>query len=413
MVINDSRAVSAVREGILNAVSCGCDEFRWRRLVTRRHLLKGGAALAAIGLHLPASRFAALAQEATPAGARDGLALIQGQHPSPVINGSFVSPLVEIFGEVEIGQRSFIAGNTLLYAAEGVRISLGNENNCQDNAYLLARQRNLAFGDMVSIAHQAVIENSVVGDFTFFGFRSRTRNSEIGEGAMIMHNTTVENVVIPPNRITPLGVRITTQTEADALPEVTEANDEFKHEVQEVNIAFVEGYIALFEQVGRDGVEGIGPNPVTDFNPVSVSPQIGDGVSLAELVRITGDVRLGEGSTVGQRSSIRADEGTPIVIGRRARILSRVTFHALKGTSVEVGDNARIGDGNVIHGPVSIGDNFVAEDDCVVFQATIENNVTVRTGATVAGNFVLREGTIVPESAVVTNQDEADALPIR
>ncbi len=387
----------------MSVVQCGCNEFRWRRLVTRRHLLKSGAGLAALGLHLPASRFAALAQEATPDGARDGLAMIQGQHQSPVINGSYVSPLVEIYGEVEIGQRSFIAGNTLLYAGEGVRIHLGHENNCQDNAYLFAREQNLRFGDMVSIAHQAVIENSIVGDFTFFGFRSRIRNCEVGEGAMVMHNTTVENVVIPPNRITPLGVRISTQAEADALPEVTDANDEFKHGVQEVNVAFVEGYTALFEQLGRDGVEGIGPNPVTDFNPVSVSPQIGDGVSLAELVRITGDVRLGEESTVGQRSALRADEGTPIVIGRRARIRSRVTFHALEHTNVEVGDNAQIGDGNVIHGPVSIGDNFVAEDDCVVFQATVENYVTVRTGATVAGDFVLREGTIVPEGAVATN----------
>jgi hypothetical protein len=34
-------------------------------------------------------------------------------------------------------------------------------------------------------------------------------------------------------------------------------------------------------------------------------------------------------------------------------------------------------------------------------------------GATVAGDFVLREGTIVPEGAVVTNQEQADALPIR
>jgi carbonic anhydrase/acetyltransferase-like protein (isoleucine patch superfamily) len=397
----------------MGAVACGCNEFRWRRLVTRRHLLKGGAGPAAPGPHLPASRFTALAQEATPGGDPDRVVLVQGQHPSPVINGSYVSPLVEIYGDVEIGQRSFIAGNTLLYAAEGVRIHLGHENNCQDNAYLLARETNLAFGDMVSIAHQAVIENSTIGDFTFFGFRSRTRNCEVGEGAMIMHNTTVENVVIPPDRITPFGVRITTQAEADALPEVTEANEEFKRGVQHVNVAFVEGYIALFEQVGRDGVEGIGPNPVTEFNPVSVSPQIGDGVVLAELVRITGDVRLGEESTVGQRTAIRADEGTPIVIGRRARIKSRVTFHALEHTSVQVGDNAQIGHGNVIHGPISIGDNFVAEDDCVVFQATIEDNVTVRSGATVAGEFVLREGKIVPEGAVVTNQDEADALPIR
>ena len=397
----------------MSAVQCGCNEFRWRRLVTRRHLLNGGAGLAALGLHLPASRFAALAQEATPGTATEGHTVIQGQDTSPIVNGSYISPLVELYGEIEVGQRCFVASNTIIYAGDGQRVSLGDENNCQDNAYLLAREANLGFGDMVSIAHQAVIENSTIGDFTFFGFRSRTRNCEIGEGAMVMHNTTVENVVIPPNRITPLGVRITSQEQADALPEVTEANEEFKHEVQEVNVAFAEGYIALFEQLGRRGVEGIGPNPSTEFNPASIEPRLGDGVVLAELVRIVGDVRLGEGSTVGQRTAIRADEGTPIVIGRRARIQSRVTFHALKGTSVEVGDHARIGDGNVIHGPLSIGDNFVAEDDCVVFQATIEDNVTVRSGATVAGDFILREGTVVPEGAVVTSQDQADVLPVR
>ena len=68
---------------------------------------------------------------------------------------------------------------------------------------------------------------------------------------------------------------------------------------------------------------------------------------------------------------------------------------------------------NVVHVPVVLGDKGVAEGDCVVFQATVEDKVTVRSGATVAGDFVLREGKIVPEGAVVTNQDEADALPIR
>ncbi len=397
----------------METIRCGCDEFRWRRLVTRRHLLKGGVGLAALGLHLPAPRFAALAQEATPGTATEGRVLIRGQETSPIVNGSYISPLVELYGDIEVGERCFIAGNTILYASEGQRVSLGDENNCQDNAYLLARTTNLAFGDMVSIAHQAVIENSTVGDFTFFGFRSRTRNCEIGEGAMIMHNTTVEGVVIPPNRITPMGVRITEQEEADALPEVTEANEEFKHEVQEVNLASAENYIKLYEQLGRPLMEGVGPNPPTEFNPISIEPEIGAGTVLAELVRIVGDVRLGEQSTVGQRSAIRADEGTPIVIGRRARIQSRVTFHALKGTRIDVGNSAQIGDGNVIHGPVTIGDNFVSEDDCVVFRATVEDNVTVRSGATIAGEFILREGTIVPEGAVVTTQEEADALPIR
>ena len=48
-----ARAISR-KEGAMS-ISCGCDEFRWRRLVTRRHLLKGGAGLAALGLHLPAA----------------------------------------------------------------------------------------------------------------------------------------------------------------------------------------------------------------------------------------------------------------------------------------------------------------------------------------------------------------------
>ena len=43
----------------MGAIGCGCDEVRWRRLVTRRRLLKGGVGPVALGLHLPASRFAA------------------------------------------------------------------------------------------------------------------------------------------------------------------------------------------------------------------------------------------------------------------------------------------------------------------------------------------------------------------
>lgn len=95
----------------------------------------------------------------------------------------------------------------------------------------------------------------------------------------------------------------------------------------------------------------------------------------------------------------------------RAWIESRTTFHALKGTSVSVGENARIGDGNVIHGPVTIDDNFTSEDDVIVFQATVENNVTVRQGALIVGDFVVHEGSLVPELSVITSQELADALP--
>jgi len=80
---------------MMSAMPCGCNEFQWRRLVRQRHLLKGGAGLAALGVQLPASRFAVLAQEATPGAERDRVTLVQGQHPSPIVKGSYVSPLVE------------------------------------------------------------------------------------------------------------------------------------------------------------------------------------------------------------------------------------------------------------------------------------------------------------------------------
>lgn len=386
----------------------GCNDQRWRRLVSRRPLLAAGLTVPMLGLHLSQAEWLA-AQEATPAA--ESRALFNTGGHDIVVGTSYISPLVELYGDIEIGQRSFIAGNSILYAGETLMVSLGDENNCQDNVYLLATATSNTFGNMVSIAHQAVIEDSVVGDFTFFGFRSRTRNCEVGAGSMIMHNTTVENVIIPPNRITPLGVRITAQADADALPEVTEANDEFKAAVQHVNIDFAAGYISLYEQFGRAAVEGVSVNPVTPLNPESITPSIGDGTTLAELVRIVGDVRLGAESAVGQRTAIRADEGTPIIIGRRARIGSRVTFHALEHTSLEIGDHARIGDGAVLHGPLRVGNNLVVEDDAVVFQATIADNVTIRRGATIAAPVTIREGTIIPEEAVILTQEEADALP--
>jgi carbon dioxide concentrating mechanism protein CcmM len=388
---------------------CGCDDRRWRQALNRRQMLKTlGGTVILTGLVRP---WAALAQEGTPVAAER--IAVQQLPLGPLANGSFISPHVEIYGDVAFGHDCFVASNTILDAAESFVVSLGDENNCQDNAYLTASASNLFFGNMVSIAHQAAITNSEIGDFTFFGFRSRVRDCVVGEGTMVMHNTVVEGVVLPPNRITPSGVTITSQEEADALPELTAANDEFKHEVQHVNHEFATGYAALFSELGRAAVEGIGPNPVTSFNPAPVEPRIGADVRLGELVRIVGDVQLGDRSRVGQRTAIRADEGTPIVIGRNARIAGRVTFHALLGTSLIVGDNATIGDECVLHGPLRVGNNLICEDDCVLFRATVEDNVTLRERATVVGDVVLREGTIVPEYAVIETQEQADALPTR
>ena len=128
--------------------------------------------------------------------------------PKVVVNNSFISPLTEVFGDISIGHGSFVAGNTVLNAQPGERICIGSETNLQDNITLVAirgastpaggcASRSTTIKDRVSIAHQATIRNSVVGNFTFVGFLSVVENSVLEDGAFVLHGAQVSNVRIP------------------------------------------------------------------------------------------------------------------------------------------------------------------------------------------------------------------------
>lgn len=229
------------------------------------------------------------------------------------------------------------------------------------------------------------------------------------DGAFVLHGATLSNVLIGKDRIVPIGAVITTQEQADALPLKTEENSKFQNEVLEVNKEFAEHYGGLYQQGGFDTVSGVSAAPKTSWNPNPVKPTIGKNVKIEEFARIVGDVRIGSNSTVGRRTSIRADEGSPIIIGENAHIESRITFHALKGTSLRIGNNLRTSDNVVFHGPLEAGDNLTVEDDAVLFRSKIGNNVTIGTKAIVVG-VTLRDRVKVPSNAVITTQKQADAL---
>jgi carbon dioxide concentrating mechanism protein CcmM len=336
------------------------------------------------------------------------------------VNSSYISPLVELFGDVSVGKKVFVASNTILRADPDTRVCIGNETNLQDNILFLALRntpaaasscgtRSSSTGERVSIAHQANIKNSRIGNFTFIGFRSRLNNVVLEDGAFVLHGATLSNVRIGKDRLVPIGAVITTQAQADALPLKTKANAEFQKEVLEVNEEFAEHYGELYTEKGFDGVSGAGPAPKTSWNAKPVSPTLGKNVRLDEFVRIVGDVRLGSNSVVGERTAIRADEGSPIIIGDNAEVEDRVTFHALKGTSIRIGKNLDTDDNVVFHGPLEVGDNLTIEDDAVLFRSKVGNNVTISTAAIVV-DVTLRDGVQVPEGAVITTQEQADAL---
>lgn len=347
----------------------------------------------------------------------NGPLLTHVESGEPVIEGStYVSPLAEVFGDVYIGEKSFVAGNTVLRAHPDERLTIGSETNAQDNVVLRSLDTSTYVSDRTSLAHHAVVRDSEIGEFAFVGFLAEVIDSEVGNGALISAHALVEGVKVPEDALISPGQEITTQKQADDLPSVGDAEEEFKRDVLDVNAEFAEGYVKLYEDVGYDGVIGIGPNPVTGFNEERVEPEIGDNADVGEFARIVGDVRIGSGSDIGQRAAIRADEGAPIIIGENADVEDRVTFHALKGTSIEVGNGLKAGNDAVLHGPLKVGDNLITDDNAVVFRADVGDDVTVGEDAIIQGpasegdandlELKIPDGTNIPDGAVVTSEED-------
>lgn len=359
----------------------------------------------------------ALAGGAGVAVARGGGEPVASREPV-VVNGSFVSPLVERFGDVRVGRGVFVASNSTLRADPGRRVSLSDRTNAQDNVLVLSLadqpgRRSSGTGRRTSLAHQAEIVNSAIGDFTFIGFRARIHDAVISDGAFILHGATVRGVRIPADRIVDVGQVVTTQAQANALPRKTEGNADFQRDVLEVNQEFAEEYADLYERDGFRAVTGVSRSPRTSFN-AGRRPTIGSGFAREPFARVVGDVRLGDDVTIGRRTSIRADEGSPISIGDRAEIEDRVTFHALKGTSISIGADLDTDDNVVFHGPLTVGDRLTIADDAVLFRANVGNGVTIGENALIVGPadapLQLRDGLTVPANAILTTQAQVDAL---
>jgi carbon dioxide concentrating mechanism protein CcmM len=337
-----------------------------------------------------------------------------------VYGTSFVNPLVEVSGAVYIGQKSsFVAGNTVLKAQGGRRIEIGSQVNVQDNVSVKALKRGTTVDHETSLAHNAIVKDSEIGDFDFVGFNARVENSTLKDGAFVLHGARVENVTVPEDAFVEAGQVVDKQSEADALPKAEEGTKEFRREVLDVNKEFAQldvGYIKLYRDEGKDALTGIGPNPETSFNPKEIEPKVPEDLVVGKFVRIVGDVRIGENSEVGRRSAIRADEGFPIIIGENADIGKRVTFHALKGTKLKVGERLTAGDHAVLHGPLEAGDNLRVGERGVVFRCKVGDDVTVGEGAIIAGpagkdgepKLEIPDGTKIPDGAVITSQKELD-----
>jgi carbon dioxide concentrating mechanism protein CcmM len=344
-----------------------------------------------------------------------------GRHADVVYNeSSYVSPLTETFGDVLIGRENFIGPSSVIRAAPGNRVELGDEATVQDNIIVRALNESVIIGDKSNLGHHAIVRDSKIGDSVYVGYNTEIDDSQIGSGSLIYHGARVEGVEIPENSYVEAGEVITDQATADALPTVEErgVSEYYQEALLDIHRELTQGYIELYETEGYDAVIDVGVNPETAWNQEQVEPQIGENARLDEFVRVVGDVRLGENSSVGRRTAIRADEGSPIVIGPGATIDDRVTFHAVKGTKIQIGEFLVVDDDVVLHGPLEIGNRVFVGENAAVFRARLGDDVRVGEGAIVVGpegpdgeiSLQIPDGTLIPAGTVLTSEKDVEAL---
>ncbi|MBU7585921.1 MAG: ribulose bisphosphate carboxylase small subunit [Nostoc sp. TH1S01] len=168
---------------------------------------------------------------------------------------SFVHSFSNVIGDVRIGANVIVAPGTSIRADEGTPFYIGENTNIQDGVVIHGLEQGRVVGDdgneysvwigkNASITHMALIHGpAYVGENCFIGFRSTVFNARVGAGCIVMMHALIQDVEIPPGKYVPSGAIITSQQQADRLPDVQDQDQQFAHHVVGINQALRAGYL--------------------------------------------------------------------------------------------------------------------------------------------------------------------------
>lgn len=149
---------------------------------------------------------------------------------------AYVHSFANVVGDVRIGSGVTIAPGTSIRAEEGSPFHVGTGSTIQAGVLIHGLERGRVVGDdatpysvwigaNTAITHMAIVHGpAYVGDGCFIGFRSTVFNARLGDGCIVMMHALVQDVEIPPGKLVPSGAVITSQQQADQLPDVRQVD---------------------------------------------------------------------------------------------------------------------------------------------------------------------------------------------
>lgn len=190
----------------------------------------------------------------------------------PVIHKTaYIHPQATVIGSVEIDENVMVSPHAAIRGDEGTPIYIGNSSNVQDGVVIHAMETHDAqgmeiegrlieadgkkysvyVGERISLAHQSQIHGPAsIGDDTFIAMQALVFNASVGNNCVLEPKSGVVGASVPDNRYIPAGVVITSQEDADKLPEIYE-DYPYKNTnkaVVKVNIKLADGYHRLFDE---------------------------------------------------------------------------------------------------------------------------------------------------------------------
>jgi carbon dioxide concentrating mechanism protein CcmM len=163
---------------------------------------------------------------------------------------AYVHSFSNIVGDVYIGTKVTIAPGTSIRADEGNPFCVCEGASIQDGVVIHGLEKGRVVGDdgndysvwigkNSSITHMVLIHGpAYVGDDCFIGFRSTIFNARVGDGCIVMMHALVQDVEIPSGKLVPSGAIITSQQQADRLPDVRDSDRAFARHIVGMNDAF-------------------------------------------------------------------------------------------------------------------------------------------------------------------------------
>ncbi len=150
-------------------------------------------------------------------------------------------------------------------------------------------------------------------------------------------------------------------------------------------------------------------SPVTSWHNTEIFPTVSPSAFIHETAILIGNVIVEDDVIIHPGAIIRADEGSPIIIGSGTNVQDGVIMHCLKNTSIIIGSNCSIAHGAVIHGPCRIGDNCFIGFNAVLLKAELGSGSFVSHCALVTG-VNIDENKYIPPSSVIDLPVKASAL---